>query len=627
MQDFTITQIDRYRISHELGRGGMAVVYFAHDPRIGREVAIKVMLGSLLNDHIYRRRFNTEVKAIAALEHPNIVPIYDYGLYEKQPYLVMRYMAGGSLVARLKEAPLSVSETATVIRRIGLALGEAHNRGIIHRDLKPANILLDQYGMAFLSDFGVVKTRDSRVTPTDEQLLAGTPAYMSPEQIQGERQLDGRSDIYALGAMLFELLTGQKPFDGDAPMTIVYKHLSEPVPSLLQYNPNLPEPIDTIITRAMAKKPQDRYPTVGEMVQDLLVASGQTLTGTEISPPEAIPVTIRPGGRPSRVSGRLRTLFDALRRIPVWGWALGVVIVVGWSLFAILTTRGSSGSFIASPLVTPDPAVVAAGRGGGTIAFVSEIAGAPDIYLLEVDGAGVRRVLNDVTSKSDPAWSPDGKQIVFRSQVKDQHVIDVMNADGTNVRQLFGEAAENFTPDWSPDGKKIVFASKRDGNPEIYAMNTDGSGIVRLTNNPAADWKPTWSPDGQFIAFYSGRDGNFNIYVMNADGGNPIVLTGSPAGDYDPAWSPDGKKIAFVSERDGNAEIYVMDADGTDQVRLTRNDAADISPTWSPDGKNIAFVSKRDGNAEIYVMDVDGTDQRRLTNSPEDNLNPVWQPR
>jgi serine/threonine-protein kinase len=203
-------KIGRYEIKNELGRGGMATVYHAHDPHFKRDVALKVLPREFLHDPTFRARFEREAQTIAQLEHPAIVPVYDFGEETGQPYIVMRYMSGGSLADRLRRESLATSEAARIVTRLAPALDEAHSQGIVHRDLKPANILFDQRGDPYISDFGIAKLSQDSATFTGSAIV-GTPAYMSPEQARGEKDLDGRSDIYALGVILFEMLTGKRP--------------------------------------------------------------------------------------------------------------------------------------------------------------------------------------------------------------------------------------------------------------------------------------------------------------------------------------------------------------------------------------------------------------------------------
>ena len=270
--------IGRYEVKSELGHGGMAMVYRGFDTRVKRDVAIKLLSRELLHDQGFYTRFVREAETIAGLEHPAIVPVYDFGEEEGQPFLVMRLMQGGSLADRLKQAPLSLPDAARILQRICPALDRAHQKGIIHRDIKPDNILFDAEGDAYLSDFGISKLiarPDDRLTATGGMI--GTPAYMSPEQVRGDKDLDGRSDIYSLGATLFQMLSGRLPYEADTPLSISVKHITDPVPSLLQANPNLPFACESMIEKAMAKSPQDRFATAVEMAAALAKISGMVM--------------------------------------------------------------------------------------------------------------------------------------------------------------------------------------------------------------------------------------------------------------------------------------------------------------------------------------------------------------
>jgi serine/threonine protein kinase len=264
----TPNKIGRYIIKEKLGQGGMAAVYRAHDPNFKRDVAIKVLPPAYLDNQMFRARFEREAQMIAALEYPGIVPVYDFGEQDGQPYLVMRYMPGGSLADRITEHPLTIQEAVNIFNRLAPALDHVHAQGIIHRDLKPANILFDQYDTAWISDFGIARLTEGAISLTGESLI-GTPAYMSPEQAQGIRELDGRSDIYALGAILFEILTGKQPYEATTPMGVILKHLTDPIPRLLAVKADLPDVLEAIIARSMQKDREQRYPNAAAMLADL----------------------------------------------------------------------------------------------------------------------------------------------------------------------------------------------------------------------------------------------------------------------------------------------------------------------------------------------------------------------
>jgi serine/threonine protein kinase len=250
--------IGRYQIKAQLGRGGMATVLRAHDPRFKRDVALKMLPREFLHEPTFLARFEREAQTMAQLDHPAIVPVYDFGEDKGQPYIVMRLMSGGSLADRLKQGTVPLEQINTILQRIGSALDHAHSRGVIHRDLKPANILFDQYNDPFLADFGIAHLLAAGGTLTQKSVI-GTPAYMSPEQIQGNETLDGRSDIYTLGVILFEMLTGRPPYQAETLPKVMMKHVLDPIPNPREAKPDLPPGCDELITQVMAKDRAKRY--------------------------------------------------------------------------------------------------------------------------------------------------------------------------------------------------------------------------------------------------------------------------------------------------------------------------------------------------------------------------------
>src|SRR5512137_445299 len=258
--------IGRYIIERELGQGGTAVVYLGQDPHVKRQVVVKLLLRQHTSDPEFLARFQREAEVVAALEHPYIVPVYDAGQYESQPYLVMRYMSGGSLRDRLERGPyLSLPEIVSLMSRVSEALHEAHLHQIVHRDLKPANILFDTRGQAYLSDFGIAKMSLPSEVITKTGIVVGTPEYMSPEQALGTVDIDGRSDVYALGVILFQLLARQMPFRADTAMGVALAHITSPIPSIVAMNPDLVPIWDGVIQRVLAKKPEERFQTAIEL--------------------------------------------------------------------------------------------------------------------------------------------------------------------------------------------------------------------------------------------------------------------------------------------------------------------------------------------------------------------------
>ncbi len=269
----TVTKIGRYEFEKELTQGGMGLILLARDPYVQRQVVIKVLMYKQSLDEVYREFFQREAELIASLEHPCIVPVYDFGWHGEQPYIVMRYMSGGTLEDRLEKGEMKLSEIAHIFNRVSEALDAAHLKNIIHRDVKPSNILFDSSGEAFLSDFGIAKSQT--IKDEDGAWIVGTPAYMSPEQVQGSK-VDGRSDVYALGVVLYRLLTGQLPFMNDSVTALINAHVELPVPDIREIKSNLPSVWQEVVSKAMAKDPQDRYSTAGDFARDVKeVVSGK----------------------------------------------------------------------------------------------------------------------------------------------------------------------------------------------------------------------------------------------------------------------------------------------------------------------------------------------------------------
>jgi eukaryotic-like serine/threonine-protein kinase len=270
----SLTNIGRYEIEQELAHGGMAVVYRARDPYMKRQVAVKLLPHQPTTELDFRVRFQQEAEIIAALEHTNIVSVYDYGEHEQQPFIVMRYMRGGTLAGHLQNGPITLRQLAPIVEKIAGALDAAHGQNVIHRDLKPGNILFDEQNQAFLADFGLAKILESTTTQSGS-MVCGTPSYMSPEQIRA-LDIDGRSDIYSLGVIIYEALSGQIPFRAKTALSTAVAHLTDPIPSILDVKPDLPAGCELIIERALAKEPEDRYQTAAELANAVnLVAAGR----------------------------------------------------------------------------------------------------------------------------------------------------------------------------------------------------------------------------------------------------------------------------------------------------------------------------------------------------------------
>lgn len=519
----------RYEIKAEIGRGGMATVYHAYDPRFEREVAIKVLPREMLHDVQFRIRFEREAKTIAMLEHPAIVPVHDFGEEDGQPYFVMRYMTGGSLSDRMKDGPLSIQEAARLVTHLAPALDEAHAKGIIHRDLKPGNILFDQYNEPYISDFGIAKLSESQTNVTGSAIV-GTPAYMSPEQAQGEA-IDGRSDIYGLGVILFEMLSGQQPYHGDTPMSVMVKHITEPVPHILDVKPDLPCDLEDVIEKAMAKDRDRRFQTVkaladalnavargespdlGAGEETLIISDEADKTATARRPVQELAETVfakkaEPEPGPGLVAPRRRSglwiglgagalllciaaiigvvIFKSKNHFPANAapTLTQAVIQLTATPFALLATVTpgpvvlpvASASPIPSDTPAPSPIQTISGlpaTGGADLAaFLND----NNIWIMDVDGKGLKPITKDNTEKHNLQWSPDGKNLFYISG-KCVHYVAILDGKDTNLA-CFTAATYFESFEISPDGKQVAISLDR----VLYVVPFDLTALANARN-------------------------------------------------------------------------------------------------------------------------------------------------
>jgi WD40 repeat protein len=330
-----------YELRECLGQGGFGAVYRAFQPLLGRDVAVKVIRAEFANHPDFIRRFETEAQVVARLEHPHIVPLYDYWRDPAGAFLVMRWLRGGSLLDALAAGPLALPLTLRVLEQLAAALTAAHRRGVIHRDLKPANVLRDEEGNAYLADFGIAKDLGTELpaSTTAADAVVGSPAYMAPEQIKQE-PITAQTDIYLLGVLLYELLTGQKPFAGATPTDILYQHLYEPLPLLRIQRPDLPGALDAVLQQATQKAAGARYPDALSLLADFAAASG-VAAEPRVAVPPAVPAAVAALGVPENPYKGLRAFQEA--DAPDF---FGREALVG-RLLARLGERGPAGHFLA----------------------------------------------------------------------------------------------------------------------------------------------------------------------------------------------------------------------------------------------------------------------------------------
>ena len=431
---------DRYVVEREIGRGGMATVYLARELRLQRPVALKVLEAGLAVE-LGPERFLREVSTAARLQHPHILPVFESGETAGRLWYAMPYVEGESLRDRLgRTPPLTLGEALRIAREAAHGLAYAHQHGVVHRDIKPENILLTRDGSTLVADFGIARTTEGDTRITTAGIAVGTPRYMSPEQASGESHVDGRSDIYSLGCVLYEMLAGEAPFTGSSPQAVAAKHLSQPAPPLR----GAPPAVAAAVAKALAKLPDDRFATAAEFADAIDVRAGEA--GRRPRPRVAVVVAVlalvvaalalwRPGGRERGVVGSGAVASGFNRRMAPITSAEGVEEWPAWS---------------------PD---------GARLAYVAEIDGYRQLFVRTLATGEERRVTRGPRDDIQPAWSPDGRRLAFVRAAADSGKLEPADLngwyfEGGDVWTVdMGSGAERrlvpnaFGPSWSPDGR------------------------------------------------------------------------------------------------------------------------------------------------------------------------------
>ncbi len=347
-----------YRIIEQLGQGGMATVYKAYHAALDRYVALKVLHPAFHEDQTFLARFQREARVVAKLEHPFIVPVYDYAEHEGRPYLVMKFIEGETLKARLGHGPLPSQEIEKVVDSVGSALAYAHRQGILHRDIKPSNVLIATNGEMYLADFGLARIAQDGESTLSSDSIMGTPQYISPEQALGKKDLDEGTDIYSFGVMLYEMVVGRVPFSADTPFSIIHDHIYTPLPLPMEVNPRVPEPVQRVLLKALAKDRADRFATVNDMMKafkDAWKEAGIPMEGTStIVPPSTMKRAAQAVQKAERAVSDAKTVAAAAKSVqpavpvqkrPTWLYAAGGVLIILCCVFAFFAFR--QGGFFA----------------------------------------------------------------------------------------------------------------------------------------------------------------------------------------------------------------------------------------------------------------------------------------
>jgi eukaryotic-like serine/threonine-protein kinase len=671
---------DRYRIDRELGRGGMATVYLAHDLKHDRPVALKV-LNPELAQAVGPERFQREIRFAARLQHPHVLTVLDSGDAAGQLWFTMPFVDGESLRDRIRrEGQLSLDEALRIARETALALQYAHEQGIVHRDIKPENLLLTKDGSTLVADFGVARALAAGESLTQTGMAVGTPAYMSPEQATGESSPDARTDLYSLGCVLYEMLAGEPPFTGPNAQAVIAKRFSTTATPLHVVRPDVTPAIETVVDKALARVPAARFASAAEMGR-LLQPSAATPVGTP-----TVQTVITPRG-PSR---RVAALFGAAATV-------GLISVAAFLLRPATVHRPMvSRQFTYSgmalyPAVSPD---------GRSVAYV---AGGRSLVVQQLEGGEPVVLVPPTRALAWPRWTADGRTIVFvmmrdstelmatyaipagggqaRKVLEDQLPLDT-GPDSTTIVRIPREHHRIEIVDWrtghpvkvvalppgAGEGVSSVYLSP---NRRLFAVEEPG-GILIVSDSSSITLgqgvNARWSSRSDALYFVRGAPGAEAIFRVPVDprtgkpGSKPVIaaslpgllhfdlaagrlvyvigatsvqaralmlegrparvatdrtLTSGTAPVSSIAISPDGRTVAFSQIRGGDANLYTMDFDRGSPQPLAGSSTQEAFPAFSSDGVHLAYVrTDSAGVRTVFVSDLHGGTRARFGSAP-----------
>ncbi len=667
-----------YRLIEKIGEGGMGVVWNAEDTKLKRRVALKVLPEAMAADPERRARFEREARAVAALNHPNIVTLYSVEETDTPSgpvhFITMELIEGRTLTQLLSKNGLSLNRLLEIGIPLADAVSRAHRAGITHRDLKPDNIMIDGEGRLRVLDFGLAKLQDPAAATQRTQIatvtsdtadgrVLGTVAYMSPEQAEG-KEVDARSDIFSLGTILYEMAAGARPFHGETTMSTISAILKDEPSSITELKPTLPRHAGRILRRCLAKNPDRRYQTALDLRNELEGLKQEIDSGVHATGPGSV--------APSR-----RFLMPIL-----------VLAVVALSVALFLVTWFRDGEALPAVQYVPRPVTATSAwdsepswsPDGKFIAFSRMTSGNIDIYVKPIDGGEEVARVELPGEQSTVHWTHDGRYLTYLSKHRTGSPVFLSPVDGGTPRELiathiptldFGDAPMGDRP-WSNDGQTLLLAMPTaGGQTAVHKVDGTTGEAVQITfpHGGSRDSYPTYSFDGKQILFQRQIEGRDTVMLMPAGGGDPEVLLGDEFNYQNPAWRPDNRRVVFISSR-GSAfpalfEIdvvtrkirrltsdsrninyfsvsaddrivyssfwhdqffYIVDVKTGVREQITSHSGGNGYPRFSPDGLALVYASSRTGNLEIWLRYFDGRPETQFTDNEASDVHPVWSP-
>jgi serine/threonine protein kinase len=680
--------ISHYKILEKLGEGGMGVVYKVQDTKLDRMLALKFLPPHLTAIESDKARFIQEAKAASAINHPNVCIIHDIQKHDDQQFIVMEYVEGKTLRETLVtgDSPtLKIKDLIEYALQIATALEAAHNKGVVHRDIKSENIMVSITNQIKVMDFGLAKLKGSlKLTKTSSTV--GTLAYMAPEQIEG-KPTDARSDIFSFGVVLYEMLTGKLPFNGEYESALMYSILNDDPEPLENYRRDISAELVHVLNRSLEKDPEERYQNMRDVLIDLqrTKRDSSKVSRKSLKEMPAFEVSKEAEEVTTKIKPKRKTVY----LVPAVIISILVIIIIGFFIFnpfseeplpPMKTTPFTSlPGEESSPTFSPDASQIAFSWFGEKTGFNNDI-------FVKLIGAGSEQLLvGDPVDDVLPAWSPDGRYIAFARVSEDESGLYIIPARGGTERKL---ASVNFGLEWwfrnlswSPDSKSIAFSAKDSIKDfyRIYLLSIDSRQIKELTDGPDLNLSDTYcaiSSDGKKLAFTRGDETSTDIYIAALEGGKADRLTFDNSFVWGLSWTSDGSEIVFSSGRGSSPNLWRISATGGEPrvvhvrgnvirfpcVASQRNllayekSAGDeniwrmeiptsksekntpskfiYSTQWernakySPNGKKIAYHSVKSGSFQIWICDSNGENHVRLTKLESITFakDPNWSP-
>ncbi len=624
-----------YRIISRIGAGGMGEVFLGEDTRLNRKVALKLLPPEFTGDKHRLRRFEQEAQTTSALNHPNIITIYEVGEENGLNYIATEFIEGRTLRQKMREDELSLNQALDIAQQVTSALVAAHQAGVVHRDIKPENIMIRPDGLVKVLDFGLAKlsaaasdsiSKEAKTIAlglTKPGLLLGTPHYMSPEQVRG-LPLEPSSDVFSLGAVIYEMLVGQGPFDRDTKSDVLAAILTSPTPPIAQLKPGVPPELQRIVAKALQKDRDDRYQTSKDLLIDIKSLSRELELTGRVDPTMEVGRNLTRQIRSQRFS-----LLQGLGTLLV----VGLIVAAIWFVVhrythtvasltsapktaEVLSWRSAPGEFYSIGSFSPDGmkiALVSTGNGTRNIQIKQTTANAPPV-----------QTTRDEFRNDHPIWSPDGEEIAFFSTRGNQLGIwRVPYLGGSPVLISTVPVGDTRPCRWSKTG--VLYYEARQN---VFGIDLKSGQTTRLTNFDAASTTASSfsiSPDEKQIAYISLAGEQWNISTIPTRGGEPKQIVTSKEEIRNTVWHPDGRRLLYSALVDGVYQIFAADLDDPQPAQITFGDRDSLALDVSGDGVRILFGSSKE-ESDVWGVDVASGEEFALASDINAELWPSVSP-